>query len=231
MVDRHLGRFLDRLTASGRDKDTVVIITTDHGTNLGNHGRINKGGPIYEQVGHELMMIRVPGAEPGRRAGIVQPADLMPTVLDLAGLETPDTCQGRSFAGMVTGPLAIGRTVAVSGAAIDVATKTADKVKMTVQDERWCLIATLDRAQAELYDKEIDRAEEHNVLAEHPAEAERLYLALLDFLRDHGAHPALIQWVETGERGDVTGYVHRPPYLRNFTHYWETALDAEMEDI
>jgi len=231
MADRHLGRFLDRLAASGRDKDTVVIITTDHGTNLGNHGRINKGGPIYEQVGHELLMIRVPGAEPGRRAGIVQPADLMPTVLDLAGLETSDTCQGRSFAGTVTGPLDTGRTVAVSGAAIDVATKPADKVKMTVQDQRWCLIAKPDRTQAELYDKEVDRAEEHNILSRHPDEAERLYAALVDFLRTHEAHPSLVQWFETGERGDVTGYIHRPPYLRNFTHYWQMALDAEMEDL
>ena len=227
MVDHHLGRFLDRLAASGRDRDTAVIITCDHGTNLGSHGRLSKGIPIYEQVAHLVLMARSPGAEPGRRSGIVQPADLMPTILDLAGVPVPDACEERSLAPMITTSEDIGRDGAVSGNAIDVA--SAEGCALTVQDQRWCLIDRPDSSRRELYDKQSDRAEEQNVIASHPAEADRLHRALLDFLADHGAHPALVRWFETGEKGDTSDYVHRPPYLANFRPYFRLALDVERQ--
>ena len=95
MVDAHVGRFLDRLAATGRDKDTMVIITCDHGTNAGAHGLLSKGGPVYEQVGHQVLMVRLPGATPGRRQGLVQPPDMLPTILDLCNVPLPERVQGR----------------------------------------------------------------------------------------------------------------------------------------
>jgi arylsulfatase A-like enzyme len=233
MVDHHLGLFMDRLAASGRDVDTAVVITCDHGTNAGAHGLLSKGGPIYEQVGHVVLMVRLPGAQPGRRAGIVQPADLMPTILELADLAVPETCQGQSFAGMLTGAESLGRLVAVSGMAVDISMDRHPLMgemvpQFTVQDERWCLIDSPDPARQELYDKEVDRQEEHNVIAEHPRVVERLHRALLNFLADHEAHPALVQWFETGTKGDVSDYQYRDPYLRDFWPYFAFALDEEL---
>jgi arylsulfatase A-like enzyme len=227
MVDRHLGLFLDRLAATGRDQDTAVIITCDHGTNLGSHGMISKGVPIYEQVAHLVLMARVPGAAPGRRSGMVQPADLAATVLDLASVPVPEAFEEPSIASMVCGETTPGREVAVSSAAIDVA--TAKDAAITVQDERWCLIDRPDASGRELYDKESDRAEERNLIADRPAEAERLHGALLQFLDVHGAHPALVEWFTTGVKGDTSDYVHRPPYLRNFRPYFTIALDVERQ--
>jgi hypothetical protein len=107
-----------------------------------------------------------------------------------------------------------------------------------VQDARWCLIDRPDPARRELYDKQgdraassavpLDRAEEHNVIAGHPQEAERLHRALLDFLARHEAHPALVRWFESGEKGDTAGYAHVPAYLRHFRPYFEQALDSEL---
>jgi hypothetical protein len=127
---------------------------------------------------------------------------------------------------MLPGPEAHGRQVAVSGGAIDVA--SAQDAVLTVQDERWCLIDRPDASRRELYDKESDRAEEHNVIADHPQEAERLHQALLGFLADHEAHPALVQWFQTGEKGDASDYQHRPPYLANYQPYFGLALDTEL---
>lgn len=228
MVDRHLGRFLDRLEASGRAQETVVIITSDHGTNLGAHGRILKGPTIYEQVSHLVLMVRVPGAQPGRRTGIVQPADIMPTVLDLMGMPTPDTCQGLSFAESLTNATDVGRDVAISGATIDVASAGEDRARLTAQDARWCLIAWPDSSRWELFDKQTDRSEEHNVIAEFPQEAERLHRALVRFLAEHEAHPALVRWFETGEKGDVSDYRHRPAYLENYRPYFLLGIDVEL---
>ena len=229
MVDTHLGRFLDRLEASGRLEDTIVIITSDHGTKLGNHGEIEKRGPVYEEVGHVPLMVRVPGVEPGRRSGIIQPADYMPTILDLVGLPIPDGRQGRSFAKSITENVDEGRTVAVSGFAIDVASaKDPQSTTLTVQDERWCLIDRPDEDSRELYDKDADRSEEQNVIREHPEEADRLHSALVAFLAEHGGHPALIRWFDTGEKGDLTGYQSRPPYLAHYTEYFNMLLRDEM---
>ena len=222
MVDRHFGRFMDRLAASGRDRDTAVIVTCDHGTNLGSHGRLSKGGPIYEQVGHVVLMARVPGVSAGRRPQMVQPADLMPTLLDLVDVPVPATCQGRSFASLIRGTDSGGRAVAVSGGAIDVA--RVSEAYLTVQDERWCLIDWTDPARRELRDKTADREEEHNVLAAHPQHEQRLHQSLVQFLKDHRAHPSLVSWYESGQRGDTTGYQHRDPYLEKYVPYFTLAL-------
>jgi arylsulfatase A-like enzyme len=226
MVDHHLGRFLDRLAASGRDEDTAVIITCDHGTNLGSHGRISKGGPVYDQVGHLVLMARVPGVRPGRRKGIVQPADLMPTILDLAGVPVPDRRQGVSFADEIVGSRDVGRTVAVSGSAILLG--TAQDPYLTVQDERWCLIDHPDSARRELYHKDVDPGQEHSVIADHPEEAQRLHAELLRFLADHEAHPALVRWFESGELSQASGYQPVPAYLSKFRPYFALALDTEV---
>lgn len=134
MVDHHIGRFLDRLAATGRDKDTIVVIASDHGTNCGAHGQLSKGGPLYEQVAHTVFMVRMPGAEPGRRDGIVQPADYAPTLLELLDLPHPDTFQGRSFASAIVGSGDPGRDYAISGTAPDIS--VAGDIVYTVQDKR-----------------------------------------------------------------------------------------------
>jgi arylsulfatase A-like enzyme len=229
MVDHHFGLFMDRLAASGRDRDTAVIVTCDHGTNAGAHGRLSKGGPIYEQVGHVVLMARIPSTGSrlrGRRRGIVQPADILPTVLDMAAIAEPEACQGHSFIHMLLGEKDIGREVAVSGGAIDVA--HAVDAQLTVQDERWCLIDRPDPARRELYDKTADRGEEHNIIAGVPQEAERLHGKLLGFLRTHDAHPALVRWFETGVKGDASDYQHRPAYLSSYRPYFQIALDTEL---
>jgi arylsulfatase A-like enzyme len=226
MVDTHAGRFLGRLAATGRDKDTMVIITCDHGTNLGAHGLISKGGPVYEQVGHQVLMVRLPGAEPGRRRAIVQPPDLMPTILELNALAIPDGCQGRSFAHLVTGEDQSFREVAISGGAIDVVRQ--NEAYLTVQDARWCLVDHTDPSKRELYDKSVDLAEEHNVIAQHRAVAERLHHHLLEFLGGHGSHLALVRWFEAGEKGDTAGFRFSDPYLDHYQTYFTLALDEPL---
>jgi arylsulfatase A-like enzyme len=229
MVDVHLGRFLDCLEATGRADDALVVITSDHGTYIGSHGQIEKRGPIYGQVGHQVLMIRGPGLEPGRRSAIVQPADLLPTILDLANLPIPEGRQGRSFASVIGNGTDRARDVAVSGFGIDLSTANDPrKTNLTVQDKRWCLVDRPDASARELYDKLSDRAEEHNVINQHPQEAERLHQSLLGFLGQHDAHPALIRWFETGERGDLTGYRARDPYLTHYTQYFNMLLEDEL---
>ena len=223
LVDRHIGRFLERLEASGRAGDTAVIVASDHGAGLGAHGMLGKRAPWYEQIAHQVLLVRLPGAGPGRRAGIVQPADWMPTVLEAAGVDVPETCRGASFFPMLAGEREGGREVAVTGS-------TGLKAGVAVQDERWCLLDYADFARRELYDKDCDREEEHNVIDAHPEEAERLHRKFLGFLREHEAHPGLIECYEAGREEDDARFYPRPDFLRNFQPYWKNLLEVDSPD-
>lgn len=99
MVDRWFGRFLERLQDLGLADDTAVIVCSDHGTYLGAHGQVHKAQPLYEEVARIVWMMKLPrGRWAGKRIpALVQPPDLMPTVLELAGIACPETVQGKSL--------------------------------------------------------------------------------------------------------------------------------------
>ena len=86
--DRSTGVIVDRLRAMGILDNTVLIITSDHGENLGEHGRIGHAISMHETTLHVPLVIRYPSrCEPGRRVSdLVSLVDLLPTVLDLCGL-------------------------------------------------------------------------------------------------------------------------------------------------
>ncbi len=95
-VDRWLGELLDALDETGRAERTCVLLTSDHGTNLGEWGRFGKQAPVREWEAHVPFMLRLPGgAEVGRSEAIVQPQDIFPTVCALAGVPTPPEAEGR----------------------------------------------------------------------------------------------------------------------------------------
>ncbi len=87
--------------------NTIVIFTTDHGMSLGEHNRTGKSNinddddrrwPLYPEVAHIPFLIAAPGLDGGREvAAMAQPADILPTLLDLAGLDVtpPEPFHGR----------------------------------------------------------------------------------------------------------------------------------------
>lgn len=102
-VDDLVGTLLANLRAAGLDENTIVIFGSDHGDNLGSHGYWNKGRLIEESIRIPLI-VRAPGIAPAvAREQIAAVVDIMPTVLDLAGGEIPDSVQGRSLAPVLRG--------------------------------------------------------------------------------------------------------------------------------
>ncbi|HSW44785.1 MAG TPA: sulfatase [Phycisphaerae bacterium] len=102
--DDNLGRLLDFMDRSGLAKDTVLVVTSDHGEMLGSHGRINKMVPYREAVNIPCI-VRWPGHIPaGRRLDVLQtPMDHFPTLCGLAGIEPPSTCDGLDLSGPLLG--------------------------------------------------------------------------------------------------------------------------------
>ena len=105
--DRHLGELLDFLEARGLDQRTILVLTSDHGEQLGDAGRPAPfGDGFYNVHGHTLfeelvrvpLIVRLPGQREGRRIPAVTASiDVMPTILDVLGLPAPPEVQGRSL--------------------------------------------------------------------------------------------------------------------------------------
>jgi len=229
MVDRWFGRMLDTLDAVGLTENTAVIVTSDHGTNLGAHGQLQKGYPLWDQVAHTVLMARVPGKAGGvRRCEPVQPQDIFPTVGALSGADAPPSVEGYSFAPMLgsTEEAEWPRTVALSGRAFDLR-RDAEPV-LTVQTDEWCLLDSTNPARRLLYHKPTDPGEETNVAREHPEVVEDLHGRLLTELEGRGAPQVLIDWFATGTKGPVPDhYRTRAPYLDPYRHYWAGILPEE----
>ncbi|MBI2939976.1 MAG: sulfatase-like hydrolase/transferase, partial [Chloroflexi bacterium] len=101
LVDKHVGRVLDRLEALGLAEDTIVVYTSEHGDMLGEHRMIMKCVP-YEGAVRVPLIIRAPGLPARRIATPVSQVDLVPTLLDLLDLPVPGHVQGTSLVPLLT---------------------------------------------------------------------------------------------------------------------------------
>lgn len=104
-TDRELGRLLEFLERAGRLDDTLVIVTSDHGEALGEHGEAYHGSLVYDATQRVPLAMRWPGRIPAGRvlSGQVTLADIFPTVVDLLGVPIGPDVQGRSLASWLRG--------------------------------------------------------------------------------------------------------------------------------
>jgi arylsulfatase A-like enzyme len=102
MVDNAVGTILAALEESGQADNTVIVYTSDHGDMMGDHGILAKCC-MYEESVRIPLLVKAPGAAGHTAGGCVSQVDLVPTLLDLAGVEAPAHLQGCSRASVVTG--------------------------------------------------------------------------------------------------------------------------------
>jgi arylsulfatase A-like enzyme len=96
-VDYHLGRLLGDLDRRGLLDDALVVITSDHGECLWEHGEeFDHGATVYQATLHTLCVMRPPGGVPGGRKveGVVANIDVAPTILSYLGLPVPEDADG-----------------------------------------------------------------------------------------------------------------------------------------
>ena len=106
LLDDCVGRILATLRAMDALDDTVVVLVSDHGDQLGEHGMAGKMGNLYEASVRVPLVIRLPGAAHAGadRPQLAEMVDLFPTICDLLGVPHPDGLQtpaGRSLAPVV----------------------------------------------------------------------------------------------------------------------------------
>jgi len=225
LVDRWVGRLLEKIDDLGLLADTMVLVTTDHGFLHGEHGIIGKSLisergvqyiPLYEEIAHIPLIVHPPGCRAAVKKAVVQPMDFMPTILDLAGIRQPDTVHGRSFAKLLRGRRDEHRDFAVSCPYMG-----GDSVPCTVTAGKWSgviwsapregrfvdkAVDGLAKVQAGgtgggdmLFDLSRDPAQRRNVAAEHPRIMAGLRRKLVEFCRRIGCDEQTVaRWEQPG---------------------------------
>ncbi|MEW6747104.1 MAG: sulfatase-like hydrolase/transferase [Planctomycetota bacterium] len=170
-MDAEIGRFLAGLRARGLMESTLIVAVADHGESLGQHGEDTHGYFIYDSTMRVPLLMRGPRLPQGRRvAGVTRLIDVMPTVLEAAGLEIPPGLQGISLFDAACGQSPVPELVSY----LETYTPFYNFAWCPlegVRDGDWKYIQA---PSPELYDLRSDPGEERNVVALHHDVTSRL---------------------------------------------------------
>jgi arylsulfatase A-like enzyme len=234
MVDFWVGRLLAKLDVLGLRENTIVFFTSDHGFYFGEHGYFGKAewvhepgasvtegsivpewlsrswlltvgwSPLYQELTRLPLIVRGPGLEPGRRSALTTTPDIAPTILELAGMETPEEMRGESLLGVLTGARNEHRPFVVScwplyfaegeiTLAVDSRPRRITSyMPLTVTTRDWTLILGGPAESSELYDLRLDPREQINVLGSNFQTGLDLMRRVIPFLEHQGTPEAYL---------------------------------------
>lgn len=162
-LDTQVGRLVETLRARGLDKNTVILFLSDNGYLLGNHGLGNKITMLEESVRVPMFVWGPRVASPGsRNDSLVSSVDVLPTLLDLAGVPLPGHLSGKSLVPLLEGTRANVRE-AVPSECVGVGGTVGQGHRM-VRTVQWKYVLT-DTNEEYLFDELADPFERKNVAA------------------------------------------------------------------
>jgi arylsulfatase A-like enzyme/Tfp pilus assembly protein PilF len=170
-VDQELGRLRRELTSLGLLDDTIVVITSDHGEGLGEHGEPTHGVFLYQSTLHVPLVMVVPGLWPAgtRVQHLVSLVDIVPTLLELTGSPALADLDGSSLAGLVDGGSRGERWLPLESEYGFNAYGWATLAGITDGKQKW-----IGAPEPELYDLARDPGERRNLAVAQPDERDRL---------------------------------------------------------
>ena len=175
-TEHHVGRILDHIAASDYADRTAIIISSDHGEAFGEHGMIRHGFEIWEPLVRVPLVVYLPGVEPRHVAPRRSLIDLVPTILDLYGIEPPrgegdDFVSGESLLADVLHPP--GHVPQERPVFVDMQAGPNNDEKQAFIEHDLKLIATNGRPEA-LYDLAKDPEEANDLFDSKPELRERM---------------------------------------------------------
>jgi len=191
-MDAHIGQLFDALRQEGVFDDTAILVSADHGENLGELGIYGEHATADRATCRIPLIIRWPGCRKGHvDGGLHYNLDLAPTLARLLGVEPKAAWDGGSFARSVTDGEAEGRPYLV-------VSQMAHGCQRGVRFDRWLYLRTwhdgyrlFDRDM--LFDVEKDPYEQRNVAAENPQVVDRAASLYLDW------HDSMMRSMEKAE--------------------------------
>ncbi len=204
-ADAAVGRLLDALESRKDWNRTVVVVTSDHGESLGEHGRIGHNDQVFEPMIRVPLILRLPpGSESAFRKEALERtgslADLAPTLAALAGQAFPGPMIGRDLFDPTE-----------SGERAHVIRTTEEAGTLGVRTAHWKLVID-DPSSIHLFDLEHDPGESSDCIVEHPVIAAGLRQILLSHLAIVPRFRAADEGILSEQDRDMLhslGYLHR----------------------
>ena len=202
LADRWVGRVLQKVDDLDLWDNSVVVFMSDHGMSLGEHNRTGKSNvnqnddrcwPVYPEVSHIPLFVRAPGLQAGTSVdALLQPPDILPTLLDLADVEVtpPEPFHGRSFAPLLRSEsqsVLHDFVITAQYLRADPDTGISEQTTPVVCTHKWAYAPIGAEREPELYDLGADPYGETNVASDHPEVVRELHEALIGWLREMDA--------------------------------------------
>ncbi|MEZ4653361.1 MAG: sulfatase-like hydrolase/transferase [Candidatus Eisenbacteria bacterium] len=216
-ADVYLGELMSELTQRGLVDGSLIVVTSDHGENLGEHGLFEHVFSLHETVLQVPLVVLGEGFEQGRDARPVMLADLYPTLVEWAGLRSdgqdrpgvsllaPAEPDRPTYAEVTPPGGALLGLLKQLNPELDVAPLDAERRSVRVADLR---LTTCTCGTVELNDLRLDPGQSRNLAAERP-EAVEVLSGLLDNLGPAAGEAGLPPMDdETRERLRSLGYIH-----------------------
>ena len=161
LMDKYIGKILDKLDELGLTESTLILFSTDHGHFYGHHGLIAKGAFHYEDMIRIPWIVSMPGTVPENKESdaIQSIVDLAPSFMKLAGLEIP-----RTMTGIDQLPVWKGEAESARDHAIVENRHQPTTIHMkTYINERYKLTAYFNQDYGEIFDLQKDPGEINNL--------------------------------------------------------------------
>ena len=203
-TDAALGPLLAPILEAGAAARTLVVFTSDHGESLGEHGEATHGVFAYEATLRVPLVLWAPGLFAPRVVGTpVRHVDVLPTLLDAAGLEVPAGLPGRSLL-----PLIAGRDAPAPESYLEALSSSLNRGWAPLYGAIHEGLKYVDLPRPELYDLREDPGETTNLAAARPRDLERMRALLARLRADDVGVGARVQEEEaTLARLRALGYV------------------------
>jgi tetratricopeptide (TPR) repeat protein len=213
-LDFQIGLLMSELEQLGLRDTTLVVLTADHGEGLGEHGEPSHSFFVYDATMRvPLLLWGLDGLPIGKRiSSSVRTLDILPTVLDLLGLDSPTDIQGVSLTPLVSGAKS-DLALRGYGEATRFAATFGLPVLRSLRDGRWKYI---HKVNPELYDVVADPHEQTNLALQHPETLARLHAELQQRMESAPPPPSDAQATvdfEAAAQLMALGYVAKGPEL------------------
>ncbi len=175
-VDHWIGKLMAKVDELGLKDNTAIVFTSDHGTLIGERGRVTKNPKVQnslcDHICHVPLIIRHPDGPKGERIDkIVWTPDFMPTCCEMLGVDPPDGVDGHGFWNALQDGSYEGREYAISGwgrYAGPGRSNWSPKMFAYVTDEKWTYIVDFHKETEELYDRTTDPKEQNDLSTDNP---------------------------------------------------------------
>ncbi len=175
-TDIHVGRVLDALAETGLADNTIVVLFSDHGEEFLDHGSRGHGHTLFRELVRVPLAIRAPGYAARRVTNTVRTVDVLPTLLELAGLESFSDAAGQSLTDLMRG-----RTSPPLSALAEIHPTGAPPQDCLVEDDYKLILAfDGDTTRRLLYDLRTDVLEQNDISAQHPEISKRIETKLFE---------------------------------------------------